>query len=173
MIRIDQPAMALNAHDVPQPWYKMENTRHVSSDVSPRDLLTNVASVFEDFRRRFPGRRRTLVINCHGAENTPFLGIGTGIAKQDAVHFKIIAPYVDDILITACFAGSHISFLSTIAANAMASLKAGVSKQFTNYADTKAKPCLAYYPTGQIDDWDGPVTVFNGFGNLVDVLNAP
>ncbi|ACL57924.1 hypothetical protein [Methylobacterium nodulans] len=172
MIKIDQPAMALNSHDVPQPWYKMENTRIVTPDVGARDLLNNVASVLADFRSRFPGRRRTLVINCHGAMDQPLLDIGKGIRKADAVHFGLIAPYVDEILIAACFAGSHLDFMGAIAKNAKATVKAGVQKQYTNYSDSKDKPCLAYFPPGFIDDWDGPLMTFNGFGSLANIENA-
>lgn len=63
MISIAQPAMALNAENVPGPDYKMWNTRKVEKKEDPVWVMKNVATVA---RSATGARLKSLVINCHG-----------------------------------------------------------------------------------------------------------
>ena len=171
MIRIPTPAaMVLNSHDVPPPWYKMTNTRHVAKDVTPRDLLDNVASVLKDLKAKF-GMATTLIINCHGSSAPPGLCIGTGITKPDVVHFQRIAPYVNDIIIVACQAAradakqkfDGVALMSLIAKTANATVTAGMEIQSGSATDPD------WMPAGYIDDWEGPVMSFNNKGEVKDI----
>src|SRR5262245_48941290 len=114
MIKIPQPAMAMNSDDVPAPWYQMTNTWAVGPDVTPKALMGWAAKVFKDFKDKYPDNRATLIINCHGFENKAGIGgyglkIGTGITSRAHVEeFTKIAPFVDDIIIVACKAAQHV-----------------------------------------------------------------
>jgi hypothetical protein len=171
VIKIPQPAMVLNSHDVPWPWYKMTNTRLVAKDVAPRDLLDNVTAVFKGFKATFPGQRKTLIINCHGGQDPPSLLLGTGIKKPDLVHFDKIAPYVDDIMVIACNAAANdgksngVDFMSTMAKKANASVTAGTEVQ---EVDLDVRKTSQWMPLGFVDDWEGPVMYFDNKGALVD-----
>ena len=174
MIKISNPAaMALNAYDVPPPWYRMTNTRQVAKDVAPRDLLNNVASVLKDLKAKF-GTPGTLIINCHGGSSPPKLGIGTGITKPDVVHFQKIAPYVSDIIIIACNAArananqkfDGMDLMSLIAKTANASVTAATEIQ---WPETGPVADPNWLPVGYIDDWEGPVMYFNNKGDVKDI----
>ena len=94
MITIPQPAMVLNADDVPGPDYKMWNTRRVKENEDPLWVMKNVASVAKSATG---AKLKALVINCHGYYRTLKehkwwfdergggfgLGIGTGITRSN------------------------------------------------------------------------------------------
>jgi hypothetical protein len=98
MIRIPQPAMALNAENVPGTHYRMWNTREVKSNEDPLWVMKNVASVAKSCRS---GKLTSLVINSHGCGAR--LGIGTGISRSNVSVFSEIAGLITGaIYLVAC-----------------------------------------------------------------------
>jgi hypothetical protein len=168
MITIPQPAMVLNAENVPGPDYKMWNTRKVTKDTDPKGLMTNVASVA---KAADGGRLKALVINCHGYSREKKggygLSLGTGITRAN-VHplFTTLSGLVDDIWLVACQAatisepggdGDGNLFCCAMAKAAGANVYASTAKQTTGL--------WPYIPYGKIDGFEGKVYKYKSDGS--------
>lgn len=173
MIRIPQPAMAMNSHDVPAPWYQMTNTMAVGATVTPKGLMGWAATVFKDFKDKYPDNRATLIINCHGYENKAGIGgyglsIGTGIYTRAHVEeFTKIAPFVDDIIIVACKAAQHVvgqangdEFIRKIAQKAQAKVTASTAAQ-------RGRGDPDWMPFGHINSFEGMVLNYDAEGSIM------
>jgi len=161
LIRIPQPAMALNADDSPGPAYKMWNTRSVTRKDDARWLMKNVASVA---RSASGGRLKALVINCHASAGR--IGLGTGVSQANADVFDEIRGLVDDIYIVACEVAYIMApgtstdgnlFVCAVAKAAAANVYASTASQ-----NTGAWP---YIPFGYIDGFEGKVYKYKPDGS--------
>src|SRR4051812_40447523 len=109
MFKIPQPAMALNAHDVPGARYKMWNTWTVPSSDNAKHILDWTGCVAHSAPG---GYLPSVVLNCHGFYGAQSgtgttvggfgLKMGTGIRRADTALFAALAPCVSCIWITAC-----------------------------------------------------------------------
>jgi hypothetical protein len=170
VIKIKQPAMALNAEDVPGAKYKMYNTWNVPSTDTPEHILGWTGSV----ARAAPGGYLpSLIINCHGYYGTGSDGhsvggfglkLGTGIFRVDAPKFAALAATVSCIWITACGtarisgapSGDGHAFCSQIAIAANAYVIAATTHQVGDL----------WLPFGYIDDFEGLVVRYNPKGRI-------
>jgi hypothetical protein len=183
-----QHAVALNATDVPKPWYEMAETYIVPPKANVEKLFK---MVLEDFRTMSNEAQqsvyKTLVINCHGmGEQTqqmsgPEIALGYGLAIGQGIRagqeklFAILAPVVDRIIIAACGAdagtrrnqstaagGSGAFSLREVARHAQATVTGGVHVQY-------AQPMSGdYLPKGCMDSWSGTVRTYDASGTQVD-----
>ncbi len=159
MIKLEQPAMALNAEGVPGPYYKMWNTWIVPPTAKTADILSWVASVAGSAPPTEGGFN--LVINCHGSSAS--LGLGTGISWSQVPMFSLLAPSVFNIYIVACNvvsftgAGDGNLFCSAIAKNTQARVFASNHTQTTG-----AWPTVPY---GYIDGFEGDVWMWHPDGS--------
>ncbi|RJF89053.1 hypothetical protein D3874_20450 [Oleomonas cavernae] len=168
MITIPQPAMVLNAENVPGPDYKMWNTRKVTKDTDPKWLMINVASVA---RSATNGKLLALVINCHGkakGDNGGYgLSLGTGIKRGNVEPlFSTLKGLVDDIWLVACQAarisepggdGDGNLFCGAMAKAAGANVYASTADQTTGL--------WPYIPFGKIDGYEGKVYKYKSDGS--------
>ena len=153
MIKIPQPAMAINADDSPGPKYKMWNTRFVTRKDDPMWIMRNAAAVAKAAKG---GKLHALVINCHGSSGR--LGLGTGIHRDNTDVFAELKGLVGDIYIIACetayISGPRSStdgnlFCGQIAKAAGAFVYASTASQ-----NTGLWPAIPY---GYIDGYEGAV----------------
>lgn len=176
MIKIPQPALAMNSHNVPKPLYYMDNTYFPGEDTSPLAMMSWAAVVFKSFKDANPTAWLTLVINCHGISRKIDgksrggfgLAIGTGIRDAtDVDAFAKIEPYVDRIYLVACRAamisnpgdpwnGDGNLFCGAIAKKARAQVVASTARQSG----------FPYIPSGYIDDFEGTVYTYGPDGSV-------
>jgi hypothetical protein len=154
MITIPQPAMVLNAFDVPGPHYKMWNSWEVAASEAVDHILDWVATLAKGVSG---GKLKALVINCHGSP--AHLYLGKGIGWGEIPLFSKIKGSVGDIWFVACEVVSFTGpgdgnlFCGAIAKNAGANVYASDHTQDTGaYND--------YFPSiprGSIDGYEGRV----------------
>jgi hypothetical protein len=172
MMEIPQPAMAMNSHDVPGAEYKMTNTWKVAADVTPQHMMGWAANVFKGFKEKLPNNITTLIINCHGLlrnDRGGFgLDIGTGIRRDDAVQSEKLAPYCDQITITACQAAIITNADAPGDGNLLMSAFAKAAQAYVT-ASTADQIGALWLPSGYIDDWEGTVLTYGPEGNVVSV----
>ena len=178
MITIPQPAMVLNAEDVPGPDYKMWNSRKVKEGEDPKWVMINVASIA---KAATGGKLKALVVNCHGyyavlkehkywfnEKGGGFgLGIGTGITRANVdLVMGEIKGLVDDIWLVACGAaqisqaggaGDGNLFCGSMAKATGANVYASTAKQSTGLWPT--------IPYGKIDGYEGDVYKYKPDGS--------
>ncbi len=178
MISIAQPAMALNAENVPGPDYKMWNTRKVEKKEDPVWVMKNVATVA---RSATGARLKSLVINCHGyygvVKTRKYwfdetgggfgLSLGQGITRVNVeAVFREITGLVDTIWIVACGAaqistpgggGDGNLFCCAIAKTVGCDVYASTDKQSTWL--------LPSVPYGKIDGYEGKVYRYKSDGS--------
>lgn len=180
MIKIPAPCMVMNSHNTIYPRFRHTNTWEVGEHVTAQGLLGWAAAVLAGFKKDYPSRRATLVMNCHGfyrigsdrkGHGGYGLAMGRGVRSGDVVQFEKIQPYVDDIIIVACGAAAggdgcssdaRVLDLASIARAAKATVTAGTGAQVWegNYS-------AAYLPIGYIDDFEGTVLTYDAEGNLI------
>ncbi len=178
MITIAQPAMVLNADNVPGPDYKMWNTRKVKKDEDPVWVMRNVATIA---RSATGGKLKSLVVNCHGyyavikehkwwfdERGGGFgLGIGKGITRSNVeTVMGEITGLVDNIWLVACGAaqisqaggsGDGNLFCSAMAKKVGCNVYASDAKQSTGL--------WPYIPYGKIDGYEGKVWKYKSDGS--------
>lgn len=169
MIRIPQPALALNSHNVPPPNYRMWNTGIVDEHKSPLEIITWIRSIASSAPG---GVLRAVILNAHGFAINGQLGygisLGTGIDYRHVDLFSQLQGKVEKIYITACGAG-HISsthtpggagdghyFLSSIARNAQAIV----------IASTELQGAPSSIPRYHIDNFEGLMVVYDHLGHF-------
>ena len=161
MIKIPQPAMVLNANDVPGADYKMWNTRVVTRKDDARWLMRNVASV----ARAAPGGRlKALVINCHASAAS--LGLGTGISSGNTDVFDEIKGLVDEIYIVAC----QVAYIQGPGTGTDGNLFTGAVAKRSGanvYASTASQNAGIWpaFPFGYIDGFEGSVYKYKPDGS--------
>jgi hypothetical protein len=158
MIKIDQPAMALNAENVPGPDYKMWNTWRVLKSEMPEKICGWVAEVAKGAPG---GKLKNVIFNCHG--NPGILRMGVGMDWTDLKHFELLKGLVDNIYLVACevvsFTGGHDGnmFCCGIAKAAGANVYASSADQTTGLWPT--------IPYGYIDGYEGKVWKWKSDGS--------
>jgi hypothetical protein len=185
IIRISNPssAIALNAEDVPMPWYQMNKTFKFLSTTDPETAFKKLVGLFQEMDVDGQSTYKTLVINCHGfgrqtknysSDEAPAYGyglsLGTGILPGNEKLFQILNPVVSRIIITACGAdggtrrksssvqgGSGSFSLSSVAKYAEATVVGGKSTQHSQGGS-------GYLPFGYIDEWSGSVRTYGPDG---------
>lgn len=172
MIKIEQPSMALNSHDVPGAGYRMWNTWNVPANDNPDHILGWCATVGSSAPG---GYLRCLIINCHGFYNNTSrsgtggfgLKMGTGILRTHTGNFSLLRGKVANIIITACGTaritnpgttgnGDGNLFCSEIARAAGAYVIAATTHQVGDF----------WLPKNYIDDWEGLVLRYNPAGGV-------
>jgi len=169
VFEIPQPSMALNSHNVPPPDFRMWNTRKVTSDVPPSDLMSNIASVADSAKDNY---LRCVVFNSHGSAG--YLAIGTGIQKHDAHVFSALTGKVRTIVITACDVGAIVSpwedgnlFCCAIAKSAATYVFASTALQVPGGFYTRFG-----LPVNMIDEFEGDVFRWSPDGSCRQVDNG-
>jgi hypothetical protein len=172
VIKIPQPAMALNAEDVPGATYKMWNTWKVPS-TERVDHILDWCSVVAGGTST--GCLHVLLINCHGfygsngKKSTGGFGLklGTGIRRADTGKFSKLKGKVLNIWITACGTaritnpgtasdGDGNLFCQEIARSSGAYVVAATTHQVGD----------VWLPYGYVDDFEGLVLRYNPSGVL-------
>jgi len=171
-IKIAQPALALNSHDVPGAEYEMSINWKVPATVTADDVMSWIKGAAATAPG---GRLRVVLINCHGYYNSTDragtggfgLALGTGIRRADTPKFAAIKGVVDNIWITACGTaritkpgpgeGDGNLFCCEIAKQSGAHVVAA-----TTHQDGDSR-----LPKGHIDDFEGLVLQYGPLGNVV------
>src|SRR5579872_4623949 len=96
MVKIDEPALALNDSRVGGPIH-MSRTIRVRRDDSRENILGAAATVASSTPN---GLLQSLVLNCHGAPG--LLIMGEGFWRPHTSLFERLAGRVNNIWITAC-----------------------------------------------------------------------
>lgn len=170
MIKIPQPSMALNSHNVPGAKYRMWNTYNVPSSHDPDHILGWCAKVADEV-----GKLKVLIINCHGKYSDTSrsgtggfgLTIGTGIRRADTGKFSVLRGKVSSIWITAC-GTARITFAGSTTdgdGNIFCSEIARESGAYVVAATTSQQGAL-YVPENHIDDFEGLVLRYNPSGGV-------
>lgn len=165
MIKIEQPAMSLNARELYP--IAMSNTRIVYDDVTPFWLVNNIVSIAASTPE---GKPLTLVVNAHSwvTEKHVFLGIklGTGIYSEDiGKHFGKLKPMINKIILQCCAAARDEpgrQFCKKLARTTGAFVYAADIDQSYTLQDITG---LWEYPN-HIDDFEGNVFEFNNSGAM-------
>jgi hypothetical protein len=160
LINIPQPAMGLNAFNVPGPHYKMWNTWEISGTEPVDHILDWTATVAKGCA---DGRLKALVINCHGSP--AHLHLGAGIGWTEIPLFAKLNGRVNSIWIVACQVVSFTGpgdgnlFCGAMAKNSGAYVYASNKKQTTGLWPS--------VPYGAIDGYEGTVWRWNPDGSNV------
>ena len=180
MIKVPQPAMALNALDSPCR-YTMQVTYDVSN-AEPIDVI--LRQVRQAALRQGRKKLRVLVINCHGLYNGPAptgtggygLYLGSGIRAMTVHHFSLLRegdatsrPLVDNIWITACGAaavspidshgdGNGIMLCKNMAKYSGANVTAANIQQLSDSGQVTAN---------EIDEFEGLTRQFSPDGAII------
>jgi hypothetical protein len=189
MIKIEQPAMALNAtstdsYNVPGAHYQMWNTWAVAKTNTPEHMAGWIASVASGAPG---GYLKGLILNCHGrysiGPGTPAvclpankgpgtggfgLSMGTGIKTGDDIdQFKKLKGLVAGIWITACGA-ARITIPGALGSgdgNLFCSALAKASGSYV-YAAVVEQYGANSLPFGYIDDYTGLVLRYTPTGGV-------
>lgn len=150
MITLAQPAMALNAEDVPGPDYHMWNTWRVEKTSPPSHTLGWAGIVAKGAPG---GKLKAMVMNSHGSP--AHLYMGTGIGWPEIPLFASLSGLVDEIYIVAC---EVVSFTGPRDGN----LFCGAIAKATGsnvYASNHTQNTGLYIsiPFGKIDGYEGKV----------------
>ena len=176
MIKIQQPSMALNSHDVPGAGYRMWNTWNVPANDNPDHILGWCATVASSAPG---GYLRCLIINCHGFYNNTSrsgtggygLSIGTGILRSHTSKFSLLRGKVANIWITACGTAriSPTDAGGNGDGNLFCSEIARASGAYVVAATTHQVPGIEggfWMPQNYIDDFEGLVLRYNPSGGV-------
>jgi hypothetical protein len=137
MIRIEQPALAINSPDVPEPRFTMWDTHYAFWGTN----ATILASWILDFARRRSGQGFPLlnvIINCHGNDGILSVG-GIGyppIGIRDVPAFSVLKPHFvhgPTLWLTGCLVANSPNgqaFCSALAKACGCRVVAGSSEQF-------------------------------------------
>jgi len=164
MIALEQPSMALNAHDVGCE-YQMWNTWKVDEADSEEKVISHVAQV----ARTAPGGRlKNVVFNTHGRPGSVKIG-GGRINRSHTIMFAQWAGLVEKIWFNACNLaetqtpgqypwGDGNLFCCEVAKNAKCYVVAPHDLQTTRSEHV--------YPYGQIDSFEGLLLCYGPEGNV-------
>ena len=179
MIKIEQPAMAVQSDDAPGALYLMETNIIIHSSTSPEGVVRKILQPGAEPIKKL----RFLILNCHGyydrapgssvATGGFGLKMGTGIDRRDLGCFRALRGIVDNIWITACGparqtnagvrgerqGGDGLMFCSELAQITQAYVVAATT--------TQLRPGGTVMPRNYIDDYEGVVLQFGPNGNVV------
>jgi len=175
MIKIQQPAMALNSHDVPGAKYEMWNTWNVPKEETLDHMVTWIAALAGTTPS---GRLNCLILNCHGYYGPGVGGrmsggyglkMGKGIYRRDTGKFAKLKGKVTEIWITAC-GTARISNPGTAGDGDGNLLCQEIAKAAGAYvvAATTHQVGAITLPFGYIDGWEGLVVRYDPAGICVE-----
>jgi hypothetical protein len=168
MFEIPQPSMALNAHNIPPPDYRMWNTRKVNADVRASDLINNIASVADTAK---DGYLRCVVFRSHGSAGV--MNIGTGIGRGETPVFSALAGKVHTIMIVGC----DVAEIGEANTWRDGNLFCGEIARYANafvFASTALQSAYGHeffgLPVNMVDEYEGDLFRYNpnGSNRLVD-----
>lgn len=169
MIRLEQPSLCLNSHDVPGPNYKMWQTKVVPEGTSPVGVVGMIIGA--DAVAKSAGRHglRNIVINCHGFPGgiSPSGSGKAGFNRNNVSLFNVLKPLnVGPIWLVACRAAlgtAGLAFCSNLARAASTLVVAS-----EDYQAVTAVQTVRYYTSvsDQIDDYEGAVHLFFADGGV-------
>ncbi|MFA5122754.1 hypothetical protein [Zavarzinia sp.] len=162
MITIEQPAMALNAHDISRK-YQMWNSWDLASDERVPHIFGWVGQVAAGAAG---GKLKNLIINCHGQPGRLLLGVG-GVVRSNVGWFRQWRGKVDKIWLTACRPG----FIQDPGQPSDGNLFVGEMAKAANCyvvasTETQWFQSNRTYPFGQIDTFEGLVLSYAPDGSV-------
>ncbi len=178
MIKIPQPAIAVNSLNAPGQAYSMWSRYDVGESFDPSYIMNRILSMIATAPE---GRIRALVLNCHGFTNIRGeygygIELGTGIDILNVGCFKILSGKIDLIVITAC-GTSRISASSTSGGDGDGHYFTSTIARLTRAKVVACTEMQVHDPSGippyHIDEFEGLVTVYNENGQLVNQIRHP
>jgi len=171
MIRIKQPALVVHAHDVPGYKYQMKWTWKMLPGAAARDIVNWILHANNGQFGAQKQRLENVIINCHGAPGSLFIG-GTGSPALDIKSVGVFSALqgcdIGAIWLVACevanqqgvaTGGVGKTFCADLAKTAGCDVIASATIQHVN---------LGFYlrgcPWGCIDDFEGLTYRFKSAG---------
>ena len=171
MIRIKQPALVVHAHDVPGYKYQMKWTWKMLPGAAARDIVNWILHANNGQFGAQKQRLEYVIINCHGAPGSLFIG-GTGSPALDIKSVSVFSALqgcdIGAIWLVACevanqqgvaTGGVGKTFCADLAKTAGCDVIASATIQHVN---------LGFYlrgcPWGCIDDFEGLTYRFKSAG---------
>ncbi len=171
MIRIKQPALVVHAHDVPGYKYQMKWTWKMLPGAAARDIVNWILHANNGQFGAQKQRLENVIINCHGAPGSLFIG-GTGSPALDIKSVSVFSALqgcdIGAIWLVACevanqqgvaTGGVGKTFCADLAKTAGCDVIASATIQHVN---------LGFYlrgcPWGCIDDFEGLTYRFKSAG---------
>ena len=171
MIRIKQPALVVHAHDVPGYKYQMKWTWKMLSGAAAGDIVNWILHASNGQFGARKQRLENVIINCHGAPGSLFIG-GTGSPAVDIKSVSVFSALqgcnIGAIWLVACevanqqgvaTGGVGKTFCADLAKTAGCDVIASATIQHVN---------LGFYlrgcPWGCIDDFEGLTYRFKSAG---------
>jgi hypothetical protein len=171
MIRMQEPSLCINSHDVPGPRYKMWRTVELAAGHGIREVISEI--IHANTQSAASGGRglRNIVINCHGYPGGLWVGgeadLDHKINRENVLLFEAVRRLnVGPIWLVACRAArgaDGIDFCKKLAAAASTLVIAS-----DDYQDVGVWGTVRYYTTpvsGLIDEFEGTVHIFKANGS--------
>jgi hypothetical protein len=166
MIKIKQPALAINAHRVPGADYQMEQTFKLPKNATAQDVVNAIQTAAANTGGKF---LENVVINSHGSPGYIHIGETTGIGIEHVGLFGGLKNSVGTIWIVACKIAGHSmrrfgdNFCSQLAQNAGCSVVGSNVSQWVDIAFY-----LRFCPKNCIDNYEGQVFRWDQTGKKED-----
>jgi hypothetical protein len=115
MIRMKRPSLAINAHDVPRPWYKMWTTVNAIPGFTTYAAVGQILHANKVAVDQLGAPLQNVVINCHGKDGGGALYIGGEdmkywdgrINRESAYYFSLLKPFnIGTLWLVACQAAA-------------------------------------------------------------------
>ena len=171
MIRMQEPSLCINSHDVPGPRYKMWRTVELQAGAGIPDVVRQIIHANTQSVANGGRGLRNIVINSHGFPGGLWIGGELDTDHQiDAVNVRQFEAVkrlnVGPIWLVACRAArgaDGIAFCQRLAAAASTLVIAS-----DDYQDVGVWGTVRYYTTpvsGLIDEFEGTVHIFKANGS--------
>jgi hypothetical protein len=166
MIPIPQPALALNSTDFgASDHYTMRFTNRVSRTLRPPNIVDLVAFAV---RQAGDGGLAAVVINAHGMEMPDGVALGTGLHLGNVHLWARVHGQIRRIWLCACEVANTRAgwqFCQSLAVASGAEVIGAVIPQLSFDTDREmvldlANGRLARIPPMQVDEFEGPVTIW-------------
>jgi hypothetical protein len=170
MIRMQQPSISINSHDVPGPHYRMWKTIEAAEGTTASDVARMIESMNISALLRDDTPLRNIILNCHGFPGGLRMG-GSGkpaIDKSNVGVFGTLGHYnVGTIWLVACRAALGTAgqdFCQTLAKVAKTTVIASDDYQSVGAWGTWRITVAGL--SGNIDEYEGTVYGFTGMGSI-------
>jgi len=182
MIKLTQPALAINTFDVPRPHYRMDQTVKLTKYASAMNVIAEIDAAVG---RTPQSHLENVVINCHGSPGYLYIGeikVKTfdenmklskerfieGIGAENVALFSLLRGRIGTIWITGCqvAGGSGIvqrsghTFLPQLATTVGCNVIAANVSQYVG-----AGLRIRLVPKDHIDDFEGTAYKWDANGN--------
>lgn len=170
MIRMQEPSLCINSHDVPGPRYRMWRTVELAAGSGIREVVTEI--IHANSMSAANGQRglRNVVINCHGFPGGLWIGgeldLDHKINTDNVLLFEAVKSLnVGPIWLVACRAANGpdgVAFCKRLAKAASTLVIAS-----DDFQDVGVWGSIRYYSTpvsGLIDEFEGTVHIFKANG---------